>query len=82
MHAQEGSRPCSTDRYRMDNTIVMLKRASVQFGKNTSENGNSRRLLLGAREETLPGRWAQGSEPCLATGFHVPAQLIDAQSAT
>lgn len=72
--AQERSRPSSPGRYRVDNISVMLKRVSP-IQKNTSENGNFVWMLLGTREVTLPGCPAQGSEPFLATGFHVPAQV-------
>lgn len=51
----------------------------MQFGKTLQK---IEMLCDCSREEALPGNPAQGSEPCLATGFHVPAQLMDAQSAT
>lgn len=82
VQAQESSRPPSTDTYMADNTTVMLKGVSVQFRKKTSENGNSLWLLLGVREDTYPECSRQGSEPCLVTGFHVPAHLRGAWSAT
>lgn len=81
VQAQESSRPASTDRHTADNTTVMLKGVSVQYRKK-SDNRNSLWLLLGVREETHPACPTQGSEPCLVTGFHVPAHLIDAWAAT
>lgn len=57
VQAQEGSRPCGTDRYRVDNTIVMLKRASVQFGKT-----------LQRMEILRDCSWEQEKKHCLGVG--------------